>query len=143
MALEEVLMLKGLNHLTLSVSDLQASIDFYQNLLGMKLCMKWDKGAYLECGSLWLCLSLHGNRFYVNPESSDYTHYAFTIDKDDFNDFVAILKNAKVMFWQENESEGDSCYFLDPDGHKLEVHVGDLSQRLKWCVENGLTVIKE
>jgi len=125
-------MLKGLNHLTLAVSDIQTSIDFYQKTLGMELRLKWDKGAYLECGDLWLCVSLCDNRPYRNPEDGDYTHYALSIEEKDFDSFVSLLEKANVLFWQENESEGKSCYFLDPDGHKLEAHVGGLAQRLEW-----------
>ena len=126
-------MLKGINHITLAVSNLQGSIHFYQKLLGMKLHAKWDRGAYLECGELWLCLSLDGNRSIVNLETSDYTHYAFSIESEAFEQFLARLKGANVNFWKVNKSEGQSCYFLDPDGHKLEAHVGGLAERLLSC----------
>ncbi len=51
-------MLSGLNHLTLAVSRLAPSVAFYHQLLGMTLHARWDGGAYLACGDLWLCLSL-------------------------------------------------------------------------------------
>lgn len=51
-------MLSGLNHLTLAVSSLAPSVAFYHQLLGMTLHARWDGGAYLSCGDLWLCLSL-------------------------------------------------------------------------------------
>jgi hypothetical protein len=38
-----------------------------------------------------------------------------------------------VLEWRENRSEGASFYFLDPDGHKIEAHVGDLVSRLEAC----------
>jgi len=126
-------MLQGLNHLTLAVSDLQTSINFYHSLLGMNVRAKWNKGAYLECGNLWLCLSLDENRSFANPETSDYTHYAFTIEEKDFANFLSRLEQEKIPLWETNASEGNSCYFLDPDGHKLEVHVGGLSQRIEHC----------
>jgi len=123
-------MLRGLNHLTLAVSDLQRSLAFYSDVLGIAVATEWDKGAYLECGELWLCLSLDSTRQYVAPEDSDYTHYAFSVSDEDFDDFVARLDEKNVPIWKENVSEGKSRYFLDPDGHKLEAHVGGLNQRL-------------
>ncbi|MCL9672712.1 FosA family fosfomycin resistance glutathione transferase [Citrobacter sp. MNAZ 1397] len=126
-------MLKGLNHLTLAVSDIAGSIDFYHHLLGLPLHARWDSGAYLSCGDLWLCLSLDAQRHYIASQESDYTHYAFSIDENDFAAFVARLTQAGVTSWKENKSEGESFYFLDPDGHKLEAHVGSLAQRLAAC----------
>ena len=126
-------MLQGLNHLTLAVSDMAASLDFYHGLLQMDLQAHWESGAYLSCGPLWLCLSLDAARRFTSSEDSDYTHYAFTIDSQDFSSFTQRLCLAGVTIWKQNRSEGESFYFLDPDGHKLEIHVGTLAQRLSAC----------
>ncbi|GHL45122.1 hypothetical protein ECZU28_51170 [Escherichia coli] len=34
---------------------------------------------------------------------------------------VALLAQAGAEVWKDNRSEGASYYFLDPDGHKLEL----------------------
>ena len=126
-------MLTGLNHLTLAVTDLPRSIAFYHDLLQLRLDATWDNGAYLSLPGLWLCLSLDPLR---QPEpAADYTHYAFSIGEADFAAFVARLRAAQVVEWRDNRSEGASFYFLDPDGHKLEAHVGDLRSRLTACRE--------
>jgi hypothetical protein len=38
-----------------------------------------------------------------------------------------------VVEWRQNKSESDSFYFLDPDGHQLEAHVGNPASRLAKC----------
>ncbi|HBT8353715.1 TPA: glutathione transferase, partial [Klebsiella pneumoniae] len=103
-------MLSGLNHLTLAVSQLAPSVAFYQQLLGMTLHARWDSGAYLSCGDLWLCLSLDPQRRVISPEESDYTHYAFSIAEEDFALFAGRLNAAGVPVWKTNKSEGASHY---------------------------------
>ena len=124
-------MLTGLNHLTLAVRELPRSVDFYHQLLGLRLHARWDNGAYLSCGELWLCLSVDA----TTTEKTDYTHYAFDVSKESFTVFVARLEPQGVVMWKSNKSEGESYYFLDPDGHRLELHVGSLAQRLAACRE--------
>lgn len=126
-------MLSGLNHFTLAVQSLERSVSFYRDLLGFHLAARWNMGAYLELGDLWLGLSLDNRR--PTEPWPEYTHYAFSTSEEDFAPFVAKLIQAGVIEWKSNSSEGNSFYFLDPDSHKLEIHVGSLASRLKQCRE--------
>ncbi|WP_428391353.1 VOC family protein [Lichenicoccus sp.] len=117
----------GLNHVTLAVGDLDRAVPFYRDVLGLQLRAIWSTGAYFEAGSLWLCLSLDEHaRSEPHP---DYTHTAFSVDAKDFGPLSTRIKE-NAPSWRENRSEGPSLYFLDPDGHKLEIHVGSLADRL-------------
>ncbi|WP_447928753.1 fosfomycin resistance glutathione transferase [Vreelandella sp. EE27] len=118
-------MITGLNHITLAVSDLERSLHFYTHVLGLAGHVKWDNGAYLSAGDLWLCLSCD-----TPCAKEDYTHIAFDIEKVDFEAFCTRLEALNVRQWKENTSEGASIYILDPDGHKLEIHAGGLASRL-------------
>jgi len=118
-------MITGISHITFSVRDLRSSIEFYRDLLGMKLHVFWDTGAYLTAGNTWLCLSLG------QPEpSKDYTHVAFSVSEGELLELRAKLNQAGVVEWKQNTSEGDSIYLLDPNGHRLELHCGTLATRL-------------
>lgn len=125
--------ISGLNHITLAVSNLDRSLAFYRDLLGCTVRAVWENGAYLEAGSLWLCLS-HDEHTRTSPHA-DYTHIAFSVSADDFAAMSERLK-AETVIWKDNESEGASTYFLDPDGHKLEVHLGGLETRLSHYRQN-------
>ena len=120
-------MINGLNHITLSCSQLNRSVYFYQHLLGLTLEYQWDKGAYFSAGELWFCLIEDKN---YRANSQGYNHIAFNVAKDDFLKWEEKLRDRGIKEWQSNHSEGDSIYFLDPDGHQLELHVGNLQSRL-------------
>ena len=117
----------GLNHITLAVRDLDRSIAFYRDILGCTLRAHWSDGAYLEAGALWLCLS-RDDLARAEPHP-DYTHLALSVAPEDFAALSAKVR-AAADIWKDNRSGGDSLYFLDPDGHKLELHVGSLQSRL-------------
>jgi len=118
--------LHGLNHITLAIRDLDQSVGFYNGLLGFNVAARWDGGAYLTLNDLWLCLAVDGN----TASSNDYSHIAFSIESQYIERFKTLLDEHGVQIWKRNTSEGDSVYFLDPDGHRLEAHVGDLASRL-------------
>jgi catechol 2,3-dioxygenase-like lactoylglutathione lyase family enzyme len=120
-------MITGLNHITLAVGDLGRSVAFYADFLGFSLKMRGPSSAYLEAGTLWLALVVDANvRRSPLPE---YTHIAFSVSAGEFADLTQTLIRAEVRCWQTSERD-NSFYFLDPDGHKLELHSGDLRSRL-------------
>ena len=57
-------------------------------------------------------------------------HIAFNVPAARFEDAAASIRASGAAVWQDNRSEGASLYFLDPDGHKLEIHAGDWRTRL-------------
>ncbi|VEP18811.1 Glutathione transferase FosA [Hyella patelloides LEGE 07179] len=127
-------MITGLNHLNLSVSNIEKSFSFYTQKLNCKPLAKWKRGAYLLAGDLWLCLSLKSNT--DSQISSDYTHYAFTVTPEKLKWYRQNIEQLNLNLWQENTSEGDSLYILDPDHHKLELHIGNWQTRLAATKQN-------
>lgn len=119
-------MIRGLNHITLAVSDIERSVRFYRDVLGLVLAHTWERGAYLRAGDLWLALALTDDV----KQRDDYTHFAFDVAAEDFRVLCDKLSQNQCTPWQINTSEGDSYYFFDPDNHRLEIHVGDLQSRL-------------
>lgn len=127
-------MINGINHITFAVSDLNRSLAFYVELLGLRLVAQWQQGAYLQAGATWIALNVDRNK--KKQPASDYTHVAFNVLSLDYHRLKARLEDAGVDAFKENTSEGESFYFLDPDGHKLELHYHTLEHRLSWAKEN-------
>lgn len=122
-------MITGVNHITLSVTSVDESFEFYTNTLGMTPVAKWPKGSYLLAGSLWVALVLDGDvRSGPLPE---YSHIAFSVQPQDFLMISARIRASGAAIWQDNWTEGESLYFVDPNGHKLEIHISDLATRLQ------------
>jgi lactoylglutathione lyase len=124
-------MIKGLYETHLFVENLERSIDFYKNILGLQQCYfeKKRRAAFLWIGKpkeamlgLW-----------EKPkEEIDKRHFAFRCDKEDIlNKAVYFLnernlepynflkdktKRPMVFAWMP----AIAIYFNDPDGHELE-----------------------
>ena len=121
-------MITGINHITLSIADIERSFDFYATVLGFRPIAKWPKGAYLLAGDIWIALVADPH---TRPAAlPEYTHIAFSISAQDIGPLGECIRASGATIWQENRTEGDSLYFLDPDGHKLEIHASDLATRI-------------
>ena len=128
-------MISGVSHINLSVQDLETSFHFYTRVLDLKPLAKWKEGAYLLAGDLWFCLNLDP-KTRVGP-LPEYTHIAFCVSSQDFHSVSTAIVRSGSVIWKRNSSPGYSFYFLDPDGHKLELHVSDWKTRVQVAKEEN------
>jgi len=96
-------------------------------VLGCVVVAQWPDGAYLAASTTWIALV----RGEPTVDERDYSHVAFSVTSDELRSLSTRLDANGIGRWQENWTEGDSLYFTDPDGHRLEAHTGDLRSRLR------------
>lgn len=80
------IMIKALNHICFSVSNLQKSIYFYDNILKAKLLVEGKTTAYFDLNGIWLAL----NQEEAIPREEikySYTHIAFSIEEQEFGEW--------------------------------------------------------
>ncbi|MFW6026861.1 MAG: VOC family protein [Candidatus Woesearchaeota archaeon] len=127
-------MIKGFDHFTITVSDMERSIEFYRDLLGLEVLGKLvkEKGVfvYLKLGEGMLEI------FEFDKKGKDYQqkeledigiqHLGMTVA--DVDTVTKKLKKAGVNFLVEPRSVDGVrlAFFEDPDGINIEIMQGEL-----------------
>ena len=117
----------GIDHLVLTVKDIDKTVDFYQRVLGMSKIVFGDNRVALAFGNQKINLHQWGNEFEpkaenVQPGSADL---CFTL-KTSLNDAVDHLMRCGVTIIAGPVSRTGamgklvSVYFRDPDGNLIE-----------------------
>jgi catechol 2,3-dioxygenase-like lactoylglutathione lyase family enzyme len=117
----------GINHVTLTAASIGDAVAFYCETLGCELIAYWPAGAYLTAGTTWIALVASDE---PPSPATDYTHLALDVSPGDFDGLAERIRGSGTRVWQDNWTEGDSLYFEDPTGHRLEIHCSNLAGRL-------------
>ena len=83
---------------------------------------------------MWLALNEEKD-IARNEITYSYTHIAFSVDEDEFDEWVHHLVRLKVTILparMRDEKDKRSIYFTDLDGHKFELHTGTLEDRIAY-----------
>lgn len=123
---------KALDHVGLKVTDMDKSLRFYCDGLGLELLRRSDKGpgiasAVLRVGTQEMNLFSNPS-FAAGPSADDppgLDHFCLEIDSASIDELVAALARAGIAVAKPpvKRSDGVSLFVSDPDGCRVELIV--------------------
>lgn len=120
--------LEGIDHVAMSVRDVERSARWYIDVLGFKRLHEgmWD-GVPVFIGQGTTALALFPAKS-DKPVSGDIRmlHLAMRAGRKNFLAAQDELKRRGIKFEFEDHEISNSIYFRDPDGHKLEITTYEL-----------------
>jgi catechol 2,3-dioxygenase-like lactoylglutathione lyase family enzyme len=124
--------LEGIDHVAMSVRDVERSAQWYIEVLGFEHRHKgaWD-GVPTFIGKGTTAIALFPTR--SDPKSTSPSragirmlHLAFRSDRENFLAAQREFKERGIKFEFQDHELSHSIYFRDPDGHELEITTYDL-----------------
>ena len=125
--------LEGIDHVALAVRDVQQSVSWYCEVLGLtrRHAEAWgDFPAVVGCGDTSLALFPVASAAPKPPPARDVLavrHIAFRTGRQDFESARAALRERGIPHEFEDHAIAHSIYFHDPDGHRLEITTYDVA----------------
>lgn len=110
-----------LDHLALTVRDLQRSVEWYRSVLGLERRYEhWQIPVMLCAGNT--CLAL----FPAEADAPDIPygglrHFAFRVGRDMFGQAQDELRRKGTEYTFEDHGISHSLYLCDPDGYRVEL----------------------
>jgi len=117
-----MIVIESVNHIGITVSDLDKSIKFYKELFDFDVVENISNSgqAFLKMGDI--LLSLVEVKGYKSGSDSRNC-ISFYVDEEDFEDAIDEIEDTgiEVVFGPENIRKGQRIVFADPDGNHIEL----------------------
>ena len=127
----------GIDHVAISVRDLNKSLEFYTKVIGLKITerehLKPGTEYFLDCGNSLIGL-IQGNeaegKHLLQDGGLGGNHVSFRVETKEFDRIVEEIKKLGLTITTIKKREKSwSVYFLDIDGNKLEMTAWPLEDK--------------
>jgi catechol 2,3-dioxygenase-like lactoylglutathione lyase family enzyme len=125
--------LEQIDHVALTVADVDQSVAWYRDVLGLKRRHEEAWGSYpavMYAGETGI--ALFPARGFDQDSAADHRdigvmrHLAFRVDRSNFTQAQSELKQRGIAFSFEDHGISHSIYFQDPDGYEIEITTYEL-----------------
>ena len=119
--------LDGLDHVALTVRDVNRSVDWYRDVLGLQRRHEnvWGEiPAFVVSGTTGLALfPVRGDDPLPSPgpDTLCFRHVAFRANREEFEKARRTLRKKEIDYKFQDHQISHSIYFHDPDGHQIEI----------------------
>ena len=114
---------QGLNHIQISVSDVDQSLAFYTGLLGMRELFREGPLVFLQSEDGNDIFTLRQAEGPVDTSQAGLQHFGFAIKREDHPAAVEEVRQygAEVLDVGQHDDNSLFAYFKDPDGYVIEI----------------------
>ncbi len=105
----------GIEEIAFEVKDLDRSVAFYQNVIGLSLYSRGPQQAWFRVGQQWLAL-------FTTDRVGSGQHFAFLIPHQNAEQARRALVAQGFPEETMQQDDGLSVYVRDPDGNKIELY---------------------
>lgn len=105
----------GVHEIAFEVEDLERSIAFYRDVLGLPLLSRGPQQA-------WFCIGAQRLALFTSDRPGSGQHFAFLIPPEKTEQARSALVARGFLEETMQQDDGFSVYFRDPDANKIELY---------------------
>ncbi len=119
--------IESLDHVAIRVKDMEASIQWYEDVLGLKKYKleKWGEfPIFMLAGKVGVALfpaDLDDPELNASSRNVKIDHFAFNVTNDNFSKARAKYESMGINYSFKDHHYFHSIYINDPDGHSVEL----------------------